>query len=60
MVSLEAGLVVDPATPVVDALDRMTTGRSRRLLVLDRERLVGLITANGILHLTQVRSSLGG
>jgi Zn-dependent protease/predicted transcriptional regulator len=60
MVSLEAGLVVDPATPVVDALDRMTTGRSRRLLVLDRERLVGLITANGILHLTEVRSSLGG
>jgi CBS domain-containing protein len=52
--------VVDPGTPVVDALDRMTTGRARRLVVLERERLVGLITANGILHLTQVRSSLGG
>jgi len=60
MVPLEASLVVDPSTPVVDALDRMTTGRARRLVVLDRGRLVGLITANGILHLTQVRSSLGG
>jgi Zn-dependent protease/predicted transcriptional regulator len=59
MVPLETGLVVDPATPVVDALSRMTTGRPRRLVVLERERLVGLITANGILHLTQVRSSLG-
>jgi CBS domain-containing protein len=60
MVPLETGLVVDPATPVVDALSRMTTGQARRLVVLERERLVGLITANGILHLTQVRSSLGG
>jgi Zn-dependent protease len=59
MVPLEAGLVVDPGAPVIDALDRMTTGRARRLVVLERERLVGLITANGILHLTQVRSSLG-
>jgi Zn-dependent protease/CBS domain-containing protein len=59
MVPLETGLVVDPATPVVDALDRMMGGRARRLVVLERDRLVGLITANGILHLTQVRSSLG-
>jgi len=60
MVPLEAGLVVDPGTPVVDALDRMATSRTRRLVALERQRLVGLITANGILHLTQVRSSLGG
>jgi Zn-dependent protease/predicted transcriptional regulator len=60
MVPLDAGLVVDPGTPVVDVLNRMTTGRARRLVVLERERLVGLITANGILHLAQVRSSLGG
>lgn len=29
-------------------------------MVFERERLVGLITANRILHLTQVRSYLGG
>jgi Zn-dependent protease len=60
MVPLGAGLVVDPGTPVVDALDRMVTGRVGRLVVLERDRLVGLITANGILHLTQTRSALGG
>jgi Zn-dependent protease/CBS domain-containing protein len=60
MVPLEASLVVDPGTPVVDALDRMVTGRVGRLVVLEHDRLVGLITANGIVHLTQIRSSLGG
>jgi CBS domain-containing protein len=56
MVPLEAGLVVDPGTPMVDALDWMLTGRARRLVVLERERLVSLITANRIVHLTEVRS----
>jgi CBS domain-containing protein len=59
MVPLEARLVVDPGTPVVDALNRMVTGGAGRLVVLDQDRLVGLITANGIVHLTQIRSSLG-
>ncbi len=31
-----------------------------RLVVLERQRPVELITANGIMHLTQVRSALGG
>lgn len=54
------GLVVDPATPVIEALNRMASGGPGRLVVLDRDRLIGLITANGIMHLTQIRSSLGG
>jgi predicted transcriptional regulator len=45
---------------VIDALNRMTTSGAGRLVVLDQDRLVGLITANGILHLTQIRSALGG
>jgi Zn-dependent protease/predicted transcriptional regulator len=60
MVPLGASLVVDPGTPVVDALHRMVTGGTGRLVVLERDRLVGLITTNGIVHLTQTRSSLGG
>jgi Zn-dependent protease/CBS domain-containing protein len=60
MLPLEASLVVDPGTPVADALDRMVRGGVGRLMVLERDRLVGLITANGIVHLTQIRSSLGG
>ena len=60
MVPLAPRLVVDPGTPVIDALNRMTTSGAGRLVVLDQDRLVGLITANGILHLTQIRSALGG
>lgn len=60
MVPLDARLVVDPETPVIDALNRMVTGRAGRLVVLERDRLAGLITANGIVHLTQIRSALGG
>jgi Zn-dependent protease/predicted transcriptional regulator len=60
MIPLEPRLVVDPETPVIDALNRMTTGGAGRLVVLEDGRLVGLITANGILHLTQTRTALAG
>lgn len=60
MVPLEARLVVDPGTPVVDALNRMVASGAGRFVVLERDRLVGLITANGIVHLTQIRAALGG
>ena len=53
-------LVVDPDTPVVDALERMASTGAGRLVVLERDRLAGLITVNGIVHLTQIRSGLGG
>jgi Zn-dependent protease len=60
MVPLDSGLVVDPETPVVEALHRMVMSGAGRFVVLERDRLVGLITANGIMHLTQIRTALGG
>jgi hypothetical protein len=36
----------------------MLSTQAARLLVLDRGRLVGLITVNGIVHLAQVKSAL--
>jgi CBS domain-containing protein len=51
---------VDPDTRVVDALERMASRGAGRLVVLERDRLAGLITVNGIVHLTQIRSALGG
>jgi len=60
MVPLDPRLVVDPRTAVIDALNRMAAGGAGRLVVLERDQMVGLITANGIVHLTQIRSSLGG
>jgi Zn-dependent protease/predicted transcriptional regulator len=58
MTPLSDALAVDPDTPVVDALNRMLSTQAARLLVLDRGRLVGLITVNGIVHLAQVKSAL--
>jgi Zn-dependent protease/CBS domain-containing protein len=60
MTPLSTALVVDPDTPVVDALERMASTGAGRLVVLERDRLAGLITVNGIVHLTQIRSALGG
>jgi Zn-dependent protease/CBS domain-containing protein len=57
---LRPDLVISPDLPVSEALDLMMQREAGRLLVMDHDRLVGLITLNGILHLAQVRSSLGG
>lgn len=60
MLPLGPDLVVDRGTPVSEALNRMLTAKTGRLLVVERSRLAGMITANGILHLVQVRASLAG
>jgi CBS domain-containing protein len=60
MEPVTSALVIDPDTPVLDAFNRMLSSGSGRLLVLDRGRLVGLVTLNGIAHLAQVKASLQG
>lgn len=57
---LRPDLIISPDVPVAEALDLMMQREASRLLVMDQDRLIGLITLNGILHLAQVRSSLGG
>jgi hypothetical protein len=37
----------------------MVSGDAGRLLVEDQGRVVGRITLNGIVHLAQIRTSLG-
>jgi Zn-dependent protease/predicted transcriptional regulator len=60
MVPLRDSMIVDPQTSVADALERMVAAGTGRLVVLDGGRLAGLITANGIVHLTQIRTALRG
>jgi Zn-dependent protease/predicted transcriptional regulator len=59
MSPLTPDLVVTPEVPVFDALTRMLSTNVGRLVVLERGRRAGLVTTNGILHLVQVKASLG-
>jgi CBS domain-containing protein len=60
MVPLSADLTVDGETDVADTFIRMASTRSGRLLVLEGERLRGLVTLRGLAQVAQVRSALGG
>ena len=54
-------IVAIPASATVaDALHRMAEADAGRLLVMDGDRLAGLITRSGIARLVQMRMMLGG
>lgn len=55
MVPVAAPLVVSPGTSVVTALDRMLQQGSDRLIVMEGDRLVGLVTRSAIGHFLQLR-----
>lgn len=59
MTPLTPSVLVDPAASVFETFTRMVSGDAGRFLVEDRGRVVGLITLNGIMHLAQIRTSLG-
>jgi Zn-dependent protease/predicted transcriptional regulator len=60
MTPVGEAIVVEPGAPVVDVFNRMVSTGTPRLLVVERGRLVGLITMRGILHLADVRASFRG
>lgn len=60
MVPLNAQLIIDADTPLVDAFTRMATSGTGRLVVLERGRLTGLITMNGVVRLAQIRAMFDG
>ena len=59
MTPLGPSLLVDPEASVFETFTRMVSGDAGRFVVADRGRVAGLITLNGILHLAQIRTSLG-
>jgi Zn-dependent protease/predicted transcriptional regulator len=59
MSPLTSDLVVAPDTPVFQALTRMMSRNTGRLVVLERGRRAGLVTSHGILNLVQVKTAFG-
>jgi Zn-dependent protease/predicted transcriptional regulator len=59
MSPITEALVVAPDVPVYQALTRMLSTDVGRLVVLERGHRAGLVTTHGILHLAQVKASLG-
>ncbi len=49
-------LVVAPDAPVIQAMERMARERWDRLVVMEGDRIVGLVTHSAIVHFLQLRS----
>ena len=56
---LDPSIVIAPTAPVSNALRQMAESDSGRLLVMEQERLIGLITRSAIAHFIMMRSQLG-
>lgn len=52
-------IVIDPDAPLSAAIARMAQGGTARLLVMHDDRLVGLLTMNGVIRRLKVREELG-
>ncbi len=50
-------LVVAPGAPVIQAMERMARDGWDRLVVMDGEQIVGLVTQSAIVHFLQLRKS---
>jgi Zn-dependent protease/predicted transcriptional regulator len=57
---LTDAIVTDPDVPLPVAIAGMAQGGTPRLLVMHGERLVGLLTMNGVMRRLKVRDELGG
>jgi Zn-dependent protease/CBS domain-containing protein len=57
---LTDAIVTDPDVPLPVALTRMAQAGTARLLVMHGDRLVGLLTTNGVLRRLKVREELAG
>jgi len=56
---LDARIEIAPGATVSNALRQMAEADTGRLIVMEQDRLVGLITRSGIAHFIMLRSELG-
>ncbi len=56
---IDPAIVINTDVPVSNALRQMSQSDSGRLLVMDQDRLTGLITRSAIAHFVMLRSQLG-
>jgi len=57
---LTDGLAIDPQASALEALHKMSEVDSGRLVVIDRDKFVGLITRGGLARFAQMKSLLEG
>ena len=57
---LSDAIVTEPDAPLPVAIARMAQAGIARLLVMDGDRLVGLLTMNGVVRRLKVREGLAG
>jgi CBS domain-containing protein len=50
-------LVIEPDIPVIHAMERMASEGWDRLIVMQGEEIVGLVTHSAIVHFLQLRNS---
>ncbi len=55
---LDPSVTISPSASVLDALHKMTEANTGRLLVMDGNRLAGLITRSGVARYLQIKSRL--
>jgi CBS domain-containing protein len=54
---LSPALIVPPDVPVIQAMERMARDGSDRLVVMDGDQIVGLVTQSAIVRFLQLRKS---
>jgi signal transduction histidine kinase len=52
-------LIVSPETPVIDAISAMNRDRSNYVLIMEKEKLLGIFTERDVVKLTDLEMSLG-
>jgi Zn-dependent protease/predicted transcriptional regulator len=57
---LSSAIVIDPEAPLSAAFAKMAASGTARLLVMHEDRLVGLLTRNGVVRRLKVREELAG
>ena len=57
---LSSAIVIDPEAPLPTAIAKMAEAGTARLLVMHEDRLVGLLTMNGVIRRLKVREDLAG
>jgi len=57
---LTDAIVTEPDTPLLTAIAKMAQAGTARLLVMEGDRLVGLLTTNGVIRRLKVREELAG
>ena len=60
MLPLTNAIVIEPDVPLSEAIARMAQAGTARLLVMHANRLMGLLTMNGVFRRLKVREELAG